>query len=165
MFLVPSTGGEPKQLTFYSGDDQALYWMPDGKSILISSNRGPFAYGSPLYHAADRRLGRDAAEDGQRAPRHDEAGRIAPRLQPHAAVLGRVAQRFRGNSAPGLAVQDQKTGDIVEITNGDMKDYQGHYQDMYPMWGADGMIYFASERDGTYNIWKIAAEGRRGRSR
>lgn len=27
------------------------------------------------------------------------------------------------------------------------------------MWGADGMIYFSSERDGTFNIWKIAANG------
>ena len=27
------------------------------------------------------------------------------------------------------------------------------------MWGADGMIYFSSERDGTFNIWKIAAGG------
>ena len=27
------------------------------------------------------------------------------------------------------------------------------------MWGADGMIYFASERDGTFNIWRIAPKG------
>ena len=40
-----------------------------------------------------------------------------------------------------------------------MKDYQQHVNDVYPMWGADGMIYFASERDGTYNIWRISPKG------
>src|SRR5439155_25056465 len=27
------------------------------------------------------------------------------------------------------------------------------------MWGADGMIYFASERDGTFNLWKMSSKG------
>jgi Tol biopolymer transport system component len=49
VYLVPSTGGEARQLTYFSGDDQILYWMPDGKAILISSNRGPGPFGSPLY--------------------------------------------------------------------------------------------------------------------
>ena len=27
------------------------------------------------------------------------------------------------------------------------------------MWGADGQIYFMSERDDTFNIWKISPDG------
>ncbi|HEX5070043.1 MAG TPA: S41 family peptidase [Vicinamibacterales bacterium] len=160
VFLMPSAGGgEPKQLTFYSGADQALYWMPDGKSLLITTDRGPFAYGSPLFtlpidgsvespiKMANARLG---------MMKQDGSLLAFNRTLPSSGVWRKA---FRGNSAPGIAVQDQKTGDIVEITNGDMKDYQNHWQDMYPMWGADGMIYFASERDGTYNVWRIAAKG------
>ena len=40
-----------------------------------------------------------------------------------------------------------------------MKDYQQHVNDVYPMWGADGLLYFASERDGTYNLWRISPKG------
>ena len=159
VFLIAASGGEPRQLTFHSGDDQALYWMPDGKSILISSNRGPFAYGSPLYTLP--------IEEGVEEPLKMANARLGMMKQDGTLLAfnrtlpssGVWRKAFRGNSAPGIAVQDVKTGDITEITNGDMKSYQSHYQDVYPMWGADGMIYFASERDGTYNIWRIGAKG------
>jgi tricorn protease len=159
VFLMAASGGEPRQLTYYSGDDQTLYWMPDGKSILIYSNRGPFAYGSPLY--------RVPIDGSVEEPIKMSSGRLGMMKQDGTLLAfnralpssGIWRKAFRGNSAPGIAVQDVASGNITEITNGDMKDYQNHYQDMYPMWGADGMIYFASERDGTYNIWRIAPKG------
>jgi tricorn protease len=40
-----------------------------------------------------------------------------------------------------------------------MRDYQQHVNDVFPMWGADGMLYFASERDGTYNVWRMSPKG------
>jgi tricorn protease len=159
VYLVPSTGGEPRQLTYYSGDDQVLYWMPDGQSLLISSNRGPSAFGSPLYRlpidgappepvmAASARLGM-LKQDGSLLAYN--------RVLPSTGVWRKA---FKGNSAPGLAVLDMKSGEIAEITNTDMHDYRSHVNDVYPMWGADGMLYFASERDGTYNVWRISPKG------
>jgi tricorn protease len=159
VFLMPSTGGEPRQLTFHSGDDQTLYWMPDGKSILIYSNRGPSAWGSPLYRlpidgSPAEPLNMSFARLGMM--KQDGTLLAFNRALPSTNVWRKA---FKGNSAPGLAVQDVKTGVISEITNADMKDYQSHVNDVYPMWGADGMIYFSSERDGTYNIWRIGAKG------
>ena len=58
-----------------------------------------------------------------------------------------------------LAVQDLRTGDIREITDTDLQQYKGHVNDVHPMWGADGKLYFASERDGTFNIWRIDPAG------
>ena len=160
VFLMASTGnGDARQLTFYSGADQALYWTPDGTSILISTDRGRFAYGSPLFSLPiDGTVETPLAMANARLGMMKQDGSLLAfnRALPSSGVWRKA---FRGNSAPGIAVQDQKTGDIVEITNGDMKDYQNHFQDMYPMWGADGMIYFASERDGTYNVWRIPAKG------
>src|SRR4051812_4429718 len=40
VFVVPVAGGQPKQLTFHSGDDNVLGWSPDSHSILFSSQRG-----------------------------------------------------------------------------------------------------------------------------
>src|SRR5580693_6503606 len=49
VYVIPSTGGEPKQLTFYPArgplpdrwgfDDQVYGWAPDGKSVLFRSMR------------------------------------------------------------------------------------------------------------------------------
>jgi tricorn protease len=159
VFIIPSTGGEPRQLSFYSGDDQALYWTPDGKAIIISSNRGPNAYGSPLY--------RLPLDGGPPEPMGMSTARLGMMKQDGTLIAynralpstGVWRKAFKGNSAPGIMVMDVKTGQIVEITNADMRDYRNHCNDVYPMWGADGMIYFSSERDGTYNIWRISPKG------
>lgn len=51
IFVMPSTGGTPKQLTYYNsvglmpprgGFDVPLDWTSDSKSILIRANRTPF---------------------------------------------------------------------------------------------------------------------------
>lgn len=159
VYLIPSNGGEPRQLTYYSGDDQALYWTPDGKAIIISSNRGPNAYGSPLYRlpldgAPPEPLAIGVARLGMM--KQDGTMVAFNRALPSTGVWRKA---FRGNSAPGITVMDVKTGQIVDITNIDMRDYRSHCNDVYPMWGADGMIYFSSERDGTYNIWRISPKG------
>ena len=159
VYLVPSAGGEPRQLTYYSGDDQALYWTPDGKSIIISSNRGPNAYGSPLYQlpidgSVPVPLGMGTARLGMM--KQDGTQIAYNRALPSTGIW---RKSFRGNSAPGITVMDIKTGEIADITNTDMRNYRTHVNDVYPMWAADGMIYFASERDGTYNIWKITPKG------
>jgi tricorn protease len=159
VFVIPASGGEPRQLTYYSGDDQALYWTPDGKAIIISSNRGPNAYGSPLY--------RLPLDGGPPEPMGMGTGRLGMMKQDGTMVAynralpstGVWRKAFKGNSAPGITVMEVKTGQIADITNTDMRDYRNHANDVYPMWGVDGMIYFSSERDGTYNIWRISPKG------
>jgi len=159
VYLIPAAGGEPRQLTYCSGDDQVLYWTPDGKALIISSNRGPNAYGSPFY-----RLPLDGAPP---EPMSTATARLGMMKQDGTMIAynranpstGVWRKAFRGNSCPGITVQDLKTGQIADITNTDMRDYRNHVNDVYPMWGADGLIYFASERDGTYNIWRISPKG------
>ncbi|MGB9611584.1 MAG: DPP IV N-terminal domain-containing protein, partial [Bryobacteraceae bacterium] len=33
VYVIPATGGAPKQLTFHSADDNVLGWTPDGKAV------------------------------------------------------------------------------------------------------------------------------------
>ncbi|MEN9508424.1 MAG: hypothetical protein RLZZ621_987, partial [Gemmatimonadota bacterium] len=66
---------------------------------------------------------------------------------------------YRGNNNADITVQDLRTGEIRQLTDGNVQEFRGHVHDVHPMWGADGKIYFASERDGVFNLWRIAASG------
>ena len=157
VFIVASTGGEPKQLTWYSGDDQALYWTPDGKGVVISTARGANAWGSPLYvqpidGSVAKPLGMGIARSGMIS--QDGAMIAFNRNLPST-----WRKEYRGNAAATIAVMNVSNGDIQEVTNTDLKQYKTFSNNVFPMWGADGMIYFASERDGTFNLWKMSPKG------
>lgn len=157
VFIMPAAGGEPRQITWYSGADEALYWSPDGKSVIISTQRGANAWGSPLYeqpidgHVATP-LGMGISRAGMMS--QDGATIAFNRNLPSA-----WRKEYRGNAAATISVMNVKSGDITEITNTDMKQFRTMANTVFPMWGADGMIYFATERDGPYNIWRISPTG------
>ena len=157
VFIVPSTGGEPKQLTWYSGDDQALYWTPDGKGVVISTQRGANAWGSPLYvqpidGSIAKPLGMGIARSGMIS---QDGSMIAFNRN----LPSTWRKEYRGNAAATIAVMNTNNGEIDEVTNADLKQYKTFSNNVFPMWGADGMIYFASERDGTFNLWKMTSKG------
>lgn len=157
IFVVPVAGGEPKQLTWYSADDQALYWTPDGREIVFTSNRGGHPFGSPLY-----RLPLDGGQPRAMAMDFGRSGMIkqdATLVAFNRTLPSYWRKGYRGNANADIAVQDLKTGNITELTDTDLKQYKGFTHDVHPMWGADGMIYFASERDGIFNLWKVAPTG------
>jgi tricorn protease len=157
VFIMPSAGGEPKQITWYSGDDQALYWTPDGKGVVISTQRGANAWGSPLYvqpidGSAAHPLGMGIARAGMIS---QDGSLIAFNRN----LPSTWRKEYRGNAAANIAVMNVKNGDIQEITNTDLQQFRTFANNVFPMWGADGMIYFASERDGTFNLWRLASKG------
>lgn len=157
VFVIPATGGEPKQLTFATTGDTVHYWTPDGTAIVFSTSRGVSPWRSPLYTVP-------------------AAGGLPTPLPMDGAVNGMIKQDGsmiafnrmggaywrkgnKGNRADDIWVQDLRSKQITQITDTDMLTFRDHVEDRYPMWGADGQIYFASERDGIYNIWKIAPGG------
>jgi tricorn protease len=157
VFVIPAVGGEPKQLTYHSGDDQALYWTPDGREIVMSSARAVHPFGSPLYRVAlDGTVPRPMDMDFGRAGmvKQDNTMVAFNRTLPTYWRKG-----YRGNNSGDIAVQDLRTKEITEITDTDLQQFRTHTNDVYPMWGADGNIYFSSERDGIFNLWRVAPRG------
>ena len=157
VFVIPAGGGEPKQLTYHSGDDQALYWTPDGKGIVISSTRGPLAFGSPLYV-----LPLDGAPPTPLPMAMARAGMIkqdGSLIAFNRNLSSAWRKEYRGNASANIIVSDARGTDITELTDANPQDYRNHVNELFPMWGADGMIYYASERDGTFNLWRIAPKG------
>ena len=157
VWVMPSTGGEPRQLTFFSGADSVLGWTPDGQRVLFSTARGPGAWGSPLYTVPK--------DGGQPEPLPvDRAGDGMIKQDGSAVAFNRGAFRFtrkgyRGSSSEDIWVQDLKTKAFTRLTDTDRKAVKTHVQDVNPMWGADGQVYFVSERDGHFNVWKVAPTG------
>ena len=157
IFVIPVTGGEPRQLTFNTVGDTVQYWTPDGKGVVFSSQRGTSPWHNPLYVVS--------VEGGlPRALEIDNASRGMLKQDGSMLVFNRKGGAYwrkgnRGNATDDVWVQDLKSKKITRLTDLDTKQFRTWTQDTYPMWGADGQIYFASERDEIFNIWKIAPTG------
>jgi tricorn protease len=157
VFVMPVAGGEPTQVTYYTGADDVEYWTPDGQGLIISTNRGVHPFGSPLYIAPlGGGLPVPMGMDFARAGMIRQDGRVVAFTRE-----GRSETRkgYRGNASADIYVQDLTTKKITQLTDPDLAAFREHVQDGNPMWGADGMIYYVSERSGTFNVWKMRADG------
>jgi tricorn protease len=157
VFVVPATGGEPRQLTFNSTNDTVLYWTPDGKRIIFGTQRGASPWRSPLHTVA--------VDGGLPVPMDMDTAQTGMLRQDGAMVaftrVGGAYWRkgYRGNRSDEIWVQDVASKKITQLTDLDVQQFRTHTQDVYPMWGADGQIYFASERAEVFNIFRIPATG------
>jgi tricorn protease len=157
VYVVPITGGEPRQLTWFSTPDNALYWSPDGRQIIMTSNRSASPWGSPLYTVGlDGKMPEPMGMDAGRAGMMKQDATL---VAFNRSLPSYWRKGYRGNANADIAVQDLKSGEIRELIDTDVKQFRTHVHDVHPMWGADGQIYFASERDGTFNIWRVSPTG------
>ncbi len=157
VFIIPAAGGEPKQLTFATTPDTVLNWTPDGKGIMFATSRAVSPWRSPIYIVPiDGSLPTPMPIDGgvQGMLKQDGSTLAFNRM---GATYWRKG--YRGNRTDDIWLQDTKTQKITRLTDTDLRDYKDFTQDVYPMWGRDGQIYFASERSGHFNIWRITSTG------
>ncbi|MFC1729867.1 DPP IV N-terminal domain-containing protein [candidate division KSB1 bacterium] len=157
IWVIPVAGGEPRQLTFHTTGDNILYWTPDSQHILFASSRAAHPFASPLYSVSVQ-------------------GGVPVALEIDRGSLGMISQDgsklafnrksfsywrkgYMGNRTTDIYVQDLGSKEITQLTDQDLQQFRGFRHDAYPMWGADGMVYFLSERSDIFNIWKIAADG------
>jgi len=157
VWVIPVTGGAARQLTFHGTTDRLQYWMPDGDGVVIASDRGAGAWGAPLLivpldGSLPVPMGMDAAAAGM--VRQDGTMVAFNRN----GYRGR-RKHYRGNNSADIWVQDLRTLEIRQLTDLDLMQSREHVQDAEPMWGADGRIYFTSERDGIFNLWRIEPTG------
>jgi tricorn protease len=156
IFVMPSEGGTPKQLTWYNSvgimpprggwDDVPLDWTPDSKQILIRANRTTFGERNGRYFLV-------SLDGGLEKPLPLVNGGFAC-FSPDASKLAftpvdrefRNWKRYQGGRATDIWVYDLKKNTSEQIT-----DFKG--TDQLPVWSGD-QIFFASDRDLKLNIWK-----------
>ncbi len=160
VFVMPSEGGTPKQLTFYNPvgmmpprggfDNIVLDWTPDSKRILFRSNRTEFGERNGKYFT----IGIDG---GFEKPLQIVNGGFAA-FSPNAKKICftpvdrefRSWKRYKGGRATELWIYD-----LDNNTSEQMTDFAG--SDQWPVWEGNN-IFFASDRDLKLNIYRYNTE-------
>lgn len=152
VYIIPSEGGQAKQLTYHSADDNVLTWTPDSRSVLFQSSRGDDFMGKLYVISIDGGMERNAGPDmGVWATYSPDGKRLA--LNRKSQVYWR--KYYRGAYQSDVTVMDIAAKKFTDLT----ADFNG--LDSWPMWSTDGHIYFVSDRDGNglTNIWRVPEKG------
>jgi tricorn protease len=161
VFVVPTTGGEPRQLTFYPAkgplpprwgwDNQVYGWSKDGKRIFFRSLRDSWAtpiarlYSVSVDGGPTEPLPMPTAGSGDFSPSGNEIA-YSPQSRDF-----RSEKRYGGGQANALYIFDLKTSSAKRITEGPRATRD-------PMWIGD-TIFYDSDRDGHFNIYAYSLTG------
>ncbi|HTP12646.1 MAG TPA: S41 family peptidase [Bacteroidota bacterium] len=150
VYTMPVEGGLPTRRT-YDGDAVVVGWTPDGKIIYQSSHYST----SPnrqlltvdIRSGATDVLPLSQASDGS----FDAKGTSLyfTRLP----FQGSHTKRYKGGTAQNIWKYESGKPEASPLT----PDYPGTSKT--PMWW-NGRIYFASDRDGTMNLWSMDEQGK-----
>jgi tricorn protease len=155
VYVVPSSGGAPKQLTWYPAgapraerwgyDNQVYGWTKDGLRVLFRGSRNSWTLGQTrLYTVASAGgsavpLPMPLAGSGAYSP---DGKRIV-----YSKVFRdfRPEKRYSGGQANYLAIFDFASNSAKQITKGPRAERDA-------MWIGD-KIYYNSDKDGTFNLY------------
>jgi len=155
VYVVPSGGGEPKQLTFYPAkgpltprwgyDNQVMGWTNDGQSVVFRSQRDSYTlpisklYTVPMTGGAATALPMPEAGSGDYSP--DGARMVySPRTRDF-----RSEKRYGGGQANTLYIYDLATSDAKKISEGVRASRDA-------MWIGD-KVFYNSDKDGKFNLY------------
>lgn len=155
VYVMPTTGGEPKQLTFYPArgplaprwgyDNQVYGWTHDGKAVVFRSQRDSWTlpvshlYTVPVTGGQAEQLPMPESGAGDYSPDGTKLV-YSPRSRDF-----RSEKRYGGGQANDLFIFDLKTNEAKRITDNPRADRD-------PMW-IGHTIYFNSDRDGHFNLY------------
>jgi tricorn protease len=158
VYVIPSTGGVPRQLTFYPAkgpltprwgwDNQVYGWSKDGTHIIFKSLRDSWTlpisrlYSVSVEGGPAEALPMPEAGSGDYSP--DGARMVySPQNRDF-----RPEKRYGGGQANKLYIFDLKSYETKAITEGPRATRD-------PLWIGD-TIYFNSDRDGHFNLYSYS---------
>jgi tricorn protease len=155
VYVIPVTGGVPKQLTFYPArgplnprwgyDNQVYGWTPDGKSIIFRSLREHFDLGDNRLYTVSLDGGLPQALPMPKSGAGDFSPDSTEVVYSPLFRDFRTWKRYSGGWAQQLYIFDLKSHAAEKITD----DTRSHHD---PMWVGD-KIFFSSDKDDTLNLY------------
>ena len=155
VFLIPAAGGEPRRLTWHPGTDIPQAFTPDGSQVLFTSSRADFSnrytqlWTVPVGGGPESRLPIPNAAQAVYSP---DGGFLA--YNP----IGRAFEQwkgYRGGRVSQLWIINLKTWDVEKIPQP-----AGRSNDVDPMWLDPNVVWFRSDRDGEFNLYKYDRRSR-----
>lgn len=151
LYVMPATGGDPKQLTWHTDGCDLREWLPDGKGMLVSivrdyswmreSRAGRMAIVDATERKAESLLFDDYASDGTMSP----DGRRMLFVREGTESWWR--QGYQGSRAGQIWLFNRDDGSFTQLIS-------EKTEARWPLWKADGKgFYFVTNRDGTFNLW------------
>jgi tricorn protease len=161
VYVVPATGGVPKQLTFYPAgapraerwgyDNQVYGWTKDGSRILFRSGRGSWTLAQTRLYTVSPNGGSAVALPMPLAG----SGSYSPdgKQIVYSKVFRdfRPEKRYSGGMANYLAIFDFASRSAKTISKGPRAERDA-------MW-LGNRIYYNSDRDGTFNLYAYDVSG------
>ncbi len=136
-------GKSPQPLLVSSMLDASPQFSPDGRRIAFASGRGVDRIAIWLANADGSGL--------VQLTRGPETYHGSPRWSPDGRSIAFDARGKDGRW--NIKVMDSSGGEARQLTSGD-------FTSTAPSWSQDGKsIYFASDRTGRFEVWRVAAEG------
>jgi tricorn protease len=150
VYAMPVDGGVPRRLTFEGGFARVTGWTPGGEILYATAAYSglPAAQLARLDPATGRKslLPLAQASEGTFTP--DGKTLVFTRF----AFQGSHTKRYKGGTAQNLWKFGNGDAEAAPLT----ADWTGTSRE--PMWW-NGRIWFASDRDGTINLWSMDAQG------
>jgi Tol biopolymer transport system component len=132
LFVVPVSGGNPRQLTFHELDSQPD-WSPDGRTIVFWGRDRGGLWTVPAQGGSPQKVNSEAEE--AQSPAWSPDGKW-------------IACIWRG----GVTVMDSEGDSVRQITKGPA--------DLAPSWSPDGQnLFFLSAKAGELQVWSVPLEG------
>ena len=153
IFVVPATGGTPRQITTGDFDHQGIAWTPDSASILTSAVRradadhtleGPDIWSFLVKDSTPRQLTSRKGPD------------TGPVVSPDGKKVAYTGFDFRMQSyhVTGLYVMDLDGGNSRRLATKHDRDV------LSPRWSADSSsIYFLSDSSGSAQLYRARLDG------
>lgn len=140
LFVVPVSGGEPRQLTFDGIIINSLAWSADGDYIYFVPVR-------PHNQTVVRRVPADGGEQEIVSTGRGNITNIAASPNGDTMVFAEDVRRWKIRRVP----PDGQTG--IELINSDFNEF-------FPQFSPDGSrVAFQTDRTGEYQIWTMDADG------
>ncbi len=155
VYVIPITGGVPKQLTFYPArgplfarwgyDNQVYGWTPDGKSVLFRSLREHFDLGDSRLYTVSMDGGLPQVLPMPKSGAGDFSPDSTQVVYSPFFRDFRTWKRYSGGWAQQLYIFGLNSHALEKITD----DPRSHRD---PMWIGD-KIYYSSDKDETLNLY------------